>query len=260
MKRLTSTGFWDSQWSDREGQGSVASFLRRKDHGSDGVFLRALAANIPDIWKGAKVVELGGGASEFLVDLALHRGSKVTAIDYSPKAIEITHKRYGALGIDAEIIEADIFKLDAHYGQFDVVIHWGLLEHFSDPAPVLQVSHDLLRPGGSLVFSMPNMAAKGAALWKRHAPENFAAHIYHTDAEVAAAAASVGLKTEKNFWFEPPLFRMAPAESRSVTSIAADVAHASSLLVGTVFPALYATGHSSLSANRGFHFTRPLLD
>lgn len=256
MKKLTSTSFWDKQWSDRAADNRLGGFLRQRDHGAEGVFLRAMAANVPDIWRGAKVCELGGGASEFLVDLALHKQAQVCAIDYSPKAIEITRQRYDDLGILADVIEADIFKLDAYNGQYDVVIHWGLLEHFSDPAPVLKVSRDLLRPGGHLIFSMPNMAAAGARLWKRHAPENFSAHIYHADAAVDAAAVSVGLEPQHNFWFGPPLFRMAPPESRSVTSLAADVAHAGALLVGTVFPGLYATGKSNVAANRGFYMTR----
>lgn len=257
MKKLTSTSFWDKQWSDREADNRLASFLRQRDYGADGVFLRAMGANVPEIWRGASVCELGGGGSEFLVDLALHKGARVCAIDYSPKAIEITRQRFGELSIAADVIEADIFNLAAYYGKFDAVIHWGLLEHFSDPAPVLQVSHDLLRPGGHLVFSMPNMAAAGARLWKRHAPENYSAHIYHSNAEVDSAAISVGLQPQRNFWFGPPLFRMAPAETRSVTSVVADVAHAGALLVGTAFPGLYASGTSSVAANRGFYMTRP---
>lgn len=257
MKKLTSTSFWDKQWTDREADGGLAGLLRQGDHGVNGTFLRAMAANVPEIWRDAKVCELGGGASEFLVDLALHKGARVCAIDYSPKAIEITRERYRQLEISADVIEADIFKLHAYSGQYDAVIHWGLLEHFSDPAPVLQVSRDLLRPGGHLIFSMPNMAAVGAQFWKRHAPENYAAHIYHSDATVHAAALAVGLQPQRNFWFGPPLFRMAPAEIRSVTSIAADAAHAGALLLGTVFPGLYANGRSSFSANRGFYMTRP---
>jgi SAM-dependent methyltransferase len=54
-------------------------------------------------------------------------------------------------------------SLDALTGEdaecrFDVILHFFVLEHISKPLEFLQAQLDLLRPGGKLVFEVPNVA------------------------------------------------------------------------------------------------------
>lgn len=60
-------------------------------------------------------------------------------------------------GVVGEVLEADFFALPDQNLRYDVITHWGLLEHFSDQALIISLSSSLLKPGGYLVFTMPNL-------------------------------------------------------------------------------------------------------
>ncbi len=200
----------------------------------------------------AKVVELGGAASKFLVDLALHAGARVTAVDYSETGVRQTEQLFRARGVDGEAVMADMFNWHGRDNEFDVAVHWGLLEHFESPDAVLSVTASVLKPGGVAVFSMPNLEAYGARIWKYVSPDNFSKHIFHTDADVARACAAAGLELTSTFHCGLPLIRMAPAEHRGIVSVGADVVHAAACLLGTLRPGLFTGGLRHISNTRGF--------
>jgi hypothetical protein len=86
----TTTDFWDAQWGERGSRDTLSAWLHRDDFGKNGHFLRLMDRHMPNLFEGARVCELGGASSKFLVDLALYRGAVVTAVDYSPIGIEQT--------------------------------------------------------------------------------------------------------------------------------------------------------------------------
>lgn len=247
----TEVDFWDDQWSVRKSSGRIQAALRSTQFGKRGQFLRVIEKHAPGVVDGRRVIELGGAASAFLVDFALHMNAEVTAVDYSPVGIAETEQMFVRHGVDGRAVLGDIFDL-GNIGTFDVVTHWGLVEHFDDPLPVLKASADLLEPSGYLIFSMPNMAAMGAKLWQRHAPENFDAHIFHSTTALKEAGLEVGLHMENAFYFGEPLVRMAPSEKHTITSFFSNALHAGFLALGVAAPWLYTAGHSAISANRGF--------
>lgn len=214
--------------------------------------MKTMNRHAPDIFVDAKVIELGGASSRFAIDLAKFTTSKLTIVDNSEVGIEMSKRMFSDEDAEIETVFADIFSLASMDGMFDVVTHWGLMEHFNDPKLIFDVSARLLRPGGHLIYSMPNMAAMGARLWKRHAPENFEAHIFHSNDSLQRAATASGFGIHVPFHFGVPLVRMAPAERSSVTAVAANVAHAALLAVGLVAPVLYASVSPRLASNRGF--------
>lgn len=252
---VTDEHFWDDQWETRGQTPTLASFLRSGDHGPRGRFLKVLRAVAGADFSGRSVVELGGASSRFLVDLA-GQGARVTAIDYSPVGIEQTREMFARHGIDGAVIEADMFEASDRLGKYDLVTHWGLVEHFEDPTPVLKVSADLVDEGGLLVFTMPNMEAAGAALWKFFAPANFGAHILHDDQAIIEAARKAGLEPVRFFHSGPPLVRMAPAERLRFLALGLDALHAAGLALAKLFPGLFIFGSRSLSDTRGFVFRR----
>jgi 2-polyprenyl-3-methyl-5-hydroxy-6-metoxy-1,4-benzoquinol methylase len=250
---LTDETFWDAQWEDRASRSLAQRLLHGREFGRDGTFLRTMRRHVGvDAFRSARVVELGGAVSRYLLDLALWEGARVTAVDYSPVGVQQTRALFAQHGVDGEAVQADMFAWQGGDGRFDVVTHWGVLEHFDDPAPTLAVSARLARPGGLVVFTMPNLAARGAALWKRFAPANFAKRVYHTDEAVRAACAAAGLVVERQFHSGPPLVRMAPPERGGVTAQVTNLLHAALCGVGTLAPGLYVDGTPRLSSQRGF--------
>ncbi|MCL2713254.1 MAG: class I SAM-dependent methyltransferase [Alphaproteobacteria bacterium] len=249
----TDRGFWDDQWDERSRRGLSERLLHGRDFGARGAFLRLLKAQLPDVaLKGARVVELGGAASRYLIDLALCEGARVTAIDYSAVGIARTRELFAKAGVSGEAIRADMFLWQNDGEPFDLVVHFGVLEHFSDPLPLIATSARLLRPDGTVFFTMPNLGALGARLWQRNAPQNYAAHVFHSDDAIAAACRESGLELRKVFWFGPPLIRMAPAQKRGVIEVLSDLGHAAVCIAGTIAPSIYLKGHRAISNQRGF--------
>jgi O-antigen biosynthesis protein len=103
----------------------------------------------------ARVLELGCAGGHVTRALA-RRGCRVTGVEIDPVAG--SHAAQSA----EEVISADLEdlrwadKLEAE--QFDVVVAGDVLEHLRDPLPVLRACRPLLRPSGSLVVSLPNVA------------------------------------------------------------------------------------------------------
>lgn len=108
--------------------------------------LRCLFAEMP---KKKKVLSLGCGPG---VDIAfLAEENEVHGVDLSLPALE--HAR----GLSIIPHRADIEKpLDFPDGSFDIIIATDILEHLFDPKSVLREMRRLLRPGGTLIASVPN--------------------------------------------------------------------------------------------------------
>lgn len=157
-------------------------------------------------------------------------------------------------GVVGEVLEADFFALPDQNLRYDVVTHWGLLEHFSDPALIISLSSSLLKPGGYLVFTMPNLDAAGAWFWKWFSPQNHAAHILHSDKVIMEECERAGLQLVRLFHSGPPLLRMRPAEKLRVLAIPLSVIHAGFLLLGRLFSSIYVSGNADTSGTRGFVF------
>lgn len=249
----TTAVFWDAQWAIRDRREFRTWLLHGGTYGRTGTFLRMLRSRLGGVvLDGAQVVELGGANSRILVDLARWGGACVTAVDYSPVGVEATRAMFQREGVSGAVVLADVFDWKDGDGRFDIVTHWGVLEHFEDPRPLLAVAARLVKPGGIVAFSMPNLEAMTAALWRRLSPANFAAHVLHTDAAVFEACEASGLQLEQSFRFGMPCVRMAPLERGGVLKPLVNMAQAAILLVGRLAPVLARMTPYRLRSHRYF--------
>lgn len=62
-------------------------------------------------FKGKKILEFGCGTGINTTIMGLH-GAKITLVDFSKEALKLAKKNLDAMGIDAELIRADIFDFD----------------------------------------------------------------------------------------------------------------------------------------------------
>jgi 2-polyprenyl-3-methyl-5-hydroxy-6-metoxy-1,4-benzoquinol methylase len=108
---------------------------------------------------GVRVVEVGCGSAIYGGILAL-QGAVVTLVDQSGSALSQAEDRASALGVTLEPIQADAFEFarKAH-GNFDVAMSFGTVEHFRQPFrfDLCRAHADLVRPGGAVVISVPNL-------------------------------------------------------------------------------------------------------
>jgi SAM-dependent methyltransferase len=102
---------------------------------------------------GRDVLELGAGAARWSIALA-RRGARCTALDLSPRQIEIARETVAAAGVDVTLVEASAEAVPLPDASFDVVFSDHGAFTFADPLLVMPECARLLRPGGLLAFSM----------------------------------------------------------------------------------------------------------
>lgn len=129
---------------------------------------------------GAAVVEIGSAPGEHLVKLSQTFGLVPYGIEYSHSGAELNRAVFAARGLDpAHVIQTDFFSdecLERCRERFDVVISRGFIEHFKDPARVVDRHLELLKPGGLLIVTIPNLRGVNGALTRLFHPELIPMH------------------------------------------------------------------------------------
>lgn len=103
--------------------------------------------------KGKKVLDIACGTG-VLTEQFVRMGADVTAIDLTPKAVELTKKRLALYGLSATVIEADAQKLPFPDNSFDFVCAWGCLMHMPRTEQAIAEIHRVLVPGGKMIAMM----------------------------------------------------------------------------------------------------------
>ena len=82
---------------------------------------------------------------------------------YIRKALENRGALYRGVDIDECNLEADLFPIED--SSKDIAVCLALIEHLQDPGHFLSETHRILRPGGLLWLSTPDIKACGAEFW-----------------------------------------------------------------------------------------------
>jgi len=129
---------------------------------------------------GASVVEIGSAPGEHLIKLNQTFGLVPHGIEYSDEGVRANRALFAARGLDPWNVDAvDFFSaecLNRHRERFDVVVSRGFIEHFDEPKAVVDRHLDLLRPGGLLVVTIPNLQGLNLALTRLFHPELIPMH------------------------------------------------------------------------------------
>jgi len=110
------------------------------------------------IGPGMRVLDLGCGQGDLTLAL-LERGATVTAIDISPRMIEVARQRVAlyAAGREARYVAAPIELTGLPAQSFDAIVGRWILHHLDLRAAAAEMAR-LLSPGGRMVF-MENSGA-----------------------------------------------------------------------------------------------------
>jgi len=101
---------------------------------------------------GRRLLDVGSGPG-FLLRVARERGWDAVALDPSPFAVAQARKA----GFEAHQGMLEDVALEP--GSFDALALLQVIEHVTDPRPLLAACHRLLKPGGALVVATPNPAS-----------------------------------------------------------------------------------------------------
>ena len=109
---------------------------------------------------GQRVMEIGCAPGQLVLDFARAFDCEAHGIDYSDSGILEARKNFAAAGVPAgNALLGDLFDESFQAslaGQFDIVLSCGFIEHFTELPPVIEAHAGMLRPGGTLIVTIPN--------------------------------------------------------------------------------------------------------
>jgi 2-polyprenyl-3-methyl-5-hydroxy-6-metoxy-1,4-benzoquinol methylase len=111
--------------------------------------------------EGRPLLDIGCGSGTFL-SLARRRGFACCGMDASDRAAALARKQYG-LDVRQGSVGAAIWEERS----FDFVTMFHVLEHLADPGAGLRYARRLLKPGGSLIVQVPNVASYQARAFRQ---------------------------------------------------------------------------------------------
>lgn len=118
--------------------------------------------------EGMKVLDCGAGLGELSTWLAI-RGAHVTAIDVSPKSLEVLSKRAMHHGVSQNITSRvlPLEHLDYADASFDMVVGEFVLHHVLLDQCIPQIRR-VLRPGGTALFLETSATSKMLMFFRAH--------------------------------------------------------------------------------------------
>lgn len=103
--------------------------------------------------KNAKILEAGcglGKAVKYFYDLGF---KNVCGIELNQESIDVIKRLHPEL----DVIQGDVLHMPYPQASFDVVVSYGVVEHFPDgPQGPLKSAYDALKPGGIAVVTVPS--------------------------------------------------------------------------------------------------------
>lgn len=143
------------------------------------------------------LIEVGSGSSAWLPYLAKKYNLKVSGLDYSETGCRICEENLKLLGADYdEVVCEDIFAWESEK-KYDVIISFGVIEHFDDPVKIIEIFARHLNPEGVMITVIPNLPGLAGKLTKWLLPEVYSYHKIITDKQLESYHKDNGLDTWK---------------------------------------------------------------
>jgi 2-polyprenyl-3-methyl-5-hydroxy-6-metoxy-1,4-benzoquinol methylase len=190
------SSYWTNIWQNNEiGEPinpfnpSLRNYLKRKYHQYFIEAFQGLNTNKMTL------LEVGCARSRWLPYFHQQFGCEVYGLDYSEVGCQQARNILTDLGVDGEIIQRDLFADPQDKSEFfDVVVSFGLVEHFEDTSQCILALTKYLKPQGIIITLIPNMIGLRGFLVKRLNRPFFDMHILLDLFNLEEAHQKVGLK------------------------------------------------------------------
>ncbi|MGB3940175.1 MAG: class I SAM-dependent methyltransferase [Candidatus Manganitrophaceae bacterium] len=192
-ERLSQPEFWEGVYGQRRKSDFLPNPKKYRLHYEMDHVFKALFR--PD--RSVRLLELGAGGSVWLPYFAKEFGFQVYGIDYSKEGCEQAKKNLELGGVKGKILCEDFFDMgDKWKDFFDVIISFGVIEHFDKPVDVIRLLKGLLKSGhpGLIVTMVPNTAGLLFQLQKLVDEEVFNIHKIFSLKDLSAYHREAGME------------------------------------------------------------------
>jgi 2-polyprenyl-3-methyl-5-hydroxy-6-metoxy-1,4-benzoquinol methylase len=171
--------YWDNLWSDRgiipgidPRQSGFPNYVNRRFH---QLFCEIFSNRKT---QGEKILEIGCAGSLWLPYFAKEFGFKVYGIDYSEIGCQQAREMLSSEEIECEIVVSDFLSPPKSFmGKYDVVISFGVVEHYEDTSRCIKAISRYLKPGGLMITNIPNLMGLIGLVQKLANPDVFYKHV-----------------------------------------------------------------------------------
>ena len=130
----------------------------------------------PRIKPGMRVLEVGFAPGKQLAGVAARCRAEVSGIDYAEQGVATARELFAALGLKGDLRCESVFETTFPADTFDLVYSIGVIEHFTDPRPIVAAHYRLIRRGGRCLILIPHYRGLYGRLQMRFDPPNIAIH------------------------------------------------------------------------------------
>lgn len=192
---ITTPDYWENTWAHTDVPDAIdphndapENHYYRVMH---SLFTRVLGAHGPP---GARLIEIGCGGSRWLPYFHRSFGYDISGIDYTEAGIRLSQAILDKAGVSGRIVQGDLFEPPSDWiGRFDVVVSFGLVEHFENTSQVVSACARYLRPGGRMITLVPTMQGLYGLTYRLLRPAIYRKHIPHSRETLAQAHTDAGL-------------------------------------------------------------------
>ncbi|MGA9853612.1 MAG: class I SAM-dependent methyltransferase [Gammaproteobacteria bacterium] len=193
--------YWEAGWSQAAfpvpfdpNDTSLNNHVNREFH---RYFSRLLAGR-----KGLKFLEIGCANSVWPIYFSRHHGCEVCGLDYSETGCARSRKLLHDYQIAGTVYCADLFQPPPDLlSQFDLVVSFGVAEHFDSTPGCLRACAGFVRPGGLLVTVIPNLTGMTGMIQRWVDKQIYSIHVPMTKDRFRQAHEDAGLQVESCEYF-----------------------------------------------------------
>jgi SAM-dependent methyltransferase len=195
------TDYWDSNWENSsipmlfsDKNNSLDNFVNFQFHN----FFKGLFGE----QRGFSILELGCANSIWPIYFSQFFEAHADGIDYSAVGCKKSRQLLDYFKLPGQVHCADLFSPPENLiNKYDYVISFGVVEHFQNTSECLEACSAFLRPGGTLITVIPNMAGIIGTIQKWAAPEVYDVHVPLTNESLANAHQSTALTLVNSAYF-----------------------------------------------------------
>ncbi|GCD80044.1 class I SAM-dependent methyltransferase [Schleiferia thermophila] len=199
----TSPEYWDEFWKTNRipkeiqiQKFDINTYLYRE---FDAFFRKFIEPN-----SDLSLIELGCGNSVWLPYFKKEFLFRISGLDYSRLGCERSRMILDYYNVEGAIFEGNLLTPPTHLiSNFDIVVSFGVIEHFQDIVEVLKAHALFLKKNGKIFVSVPNMHGFPGWYQKIMNKEVFDAHVPIDKDKLMEALSKAGFKNTKAEYLLP---------------------------------------------------------